>query len=366
MTTSAGLAVRMCAEGQVEVTPLHPDDLVRNGQPGPMLPPQADPAAGVIVQARASGVCGSDLHTLAGGHAIGHVMGHELVGNVVWQGDAVTGDWLGRDVVVAFNVACGTCRPCVAGQTYACTATNPARPGATYGMGADLGGWPGLQASHAFVPHADHNLAALPAGVDPVHAVLAADVLPTALHALMRSGVDEGDRVWVVGGGAIGATVAHVAATRGAQVAVSERRALVRERLGATGLTTTSAEDPRELLGGSVDHVLDCVGAALPVESLERLVSRIVPAGTIGLVGARTQPTDELAGALLATVWRRGLSLHAGITPARRHLEPALDWLADHGSDLAATLALQTFPLDRAEQAYAHLRQGAGKPVLVA
>jgi len=64
-------------------------------------------------------------------------------------------------VTVPFNIACGRCRNCKAGQTGICLNVNPARPGAAYGY-VDMGGWVGGQAEYVMVPYADWNLLKFP------------------------------------------------------------------------------------------------------------------------------------------------------------------------------------------------------------
>ncbi|HEY2956830.1 MAG TPA: alcohol dehydrogenase catalytic domain-containing protein, partial [Actinomycetota bacterium] len=64
-------------------------------------------------------------------------------------------------VSVPFNIACGRCRNCKAGNTGVCENVNPARDGAAYGY-VDMGGWKGGQANYVTVPYADWNLLKFP------------------------------------------------------------------------------------------------------------------------------------------------------------------------------------------------------------
>lgn len=371
-----GSAVCMSGLGEIELIPMARADLVDpDGSAGALLPDHADLTTGALVAMTAAGVCGSDLDTLQNAAATGAVVGHELMGEVVWQGRAVIGDWVGATVTAGFNVACGACPACRGGHTFACTQVNPLQPGAN-GMGEGLGGWPGFQASFAFVPHADANLVAVAADADPLTAVLAEDVLPTALGAVSRAQIHAGASVWVVGGGPIGAATAFVAALLGARVVVSELRATARQRIEPAGVVVTASADPRESFGAAgAEHVIDCVGGPLGVGALTTLAAAIAPGGSLGLVGARVptpatvaSPSTSSSAAgddLLASLWRRGLTLHAGITPARGYLDDALTIAREHAADLHALLGIRAFALHDVRAAYDHLRAGNGKPVLV-
>jgi len=52
-------------------------------------------------------------------------LGHECVGEVIDLGDAVRTVAIGDRVVVPFQISCGACARCAAGQTGHCTAVPP-------------------------------------------------------------------------------------------------------------------------------------------------------------------------------------------------------------------------------------------------
>src|SRR5215210_8616378 len=122
-------------------------------------------------------MCDLDAAFLAGPVPIaeGFPLGHECVAEVVEIGDEVTAVAPGDVVVVPFQISCGACASCRAGQTGACT-TVPR--GSAYGM-APLGGeWGGALADRVRVPFADAMLVPLPAGVDRVAVASVADNVP--------------------------------------------------------------------------------------------------------------------------------------------------------------------------------------------
>jgi alcohol dehydrogenase len=96
------------------------------------------------------------------------VMGHEMVGEVVAVGEAISNVRLGDKVIVPFQLSCMTCAPCLRGHTNACVNVPS---GTAFGLGPhggiDLGG---ALAEIVRVPWADVMLIPLPEGMDPVTA----------------------------------------------------------------------------------------------------------------------------------------------------------------------------------------------------
>ena len=96
------------------------------------------------------------------------VMGHEMVGEVVAVGDAISNIRLGDKVIVPFQLSCMTCAPCLRGHSNACVNVPS---GTAFGLGPhggiDLGG---ALAELVRVPWADVMLIPLPEGMDPVAA----------------------------------------------------------------------------------------------------------------------------------------------------------------------------------------------------
>ncbi len=96
------------------------------------------------------------------------VMGHEMVGEVVAVGEAISNVRLGDKVIVPFQLSCMTCAPCLRGHTNACVNVPS---GTAFGLGShggiDLGG---ALAELVRVPWADVMLIPLPEGMDPVAA----------------------------------------------------------------------------------------------------------------------------------------------------------------------------------------------------
>lgn len=117
--------------------------------------PAVEQPTDVIVRITSSAICGSDLHMYEGRTVAepGIVFGHENMGIVEQVGSGVTAIREGDRVSMPFNVACGFCRNCLAGNTGFCLTVNPGSAGGAYGY-VGMGPYTGGQAEYLRVPFA--------------------------------------------------------------------------------------------------------------------------------------------------------------------------------------------------------------------
>ncbi|NQV83515.1 MAG: alcohol dehydrogenase catalytic domain-containing protein [Rhodospirillales bacterium] len=216
--------------------------------------PDPSPADGeAIVKVEAVGICGSDMHAYRGHDArrpAPLILGHEACGIV--QG----GKFAGKRVTLNPLVTCGVCEACRAGRTNLCAVREiismPPRQGAF--------------AEYLRIP--ERNLIALPAGMDPAIAALS-EPMATAWHA-----VSVGEhhllptlktiRALVLGGGAIGLSVALVLRSRGCpKICVAETNPLRRETVALEKdfVVIDPATEPVEENG--FELVVDAVGGVV-------------------------------------------------------------------------------------------------------
>src|SRR5438477_3434734 len=180
---------------------------------------------GVILKIVATNICGSDQHMVRGRTTApgGLILGHEITGVVIEAGSDVEFIKVGDLVSVPFNIACGRCRNCKAGQTGICLNVNPSRPGAAYGY-VDMGGWVGGQAEYVMVPYADFNLLKFPdkdrAMAKIKDLTLLSDIFPTGFHGAVTAGVGPGSIVYIAGGGPVGLACAVSCQLLGAAVVI--------------------------------------------------------------------------------------------------------------------------------------------------
>ncbi|EFN59413.1 hypothetical protein CHLNCDRAFT_8842, partial [Chlorella variabilis] len=214
------------------------------------VPVATDPQD-VILRVTSTAICGSDLHLYTGelrsmpGMKKHDILGHEFMGMVEEVGPEVKEVRKGDRVVVAFDIACGTCFYCRNSYYTSCDNTNPSkeqemmyghRSGGFFGYSHLTGGWDGGQAEYVRVPFANLNCLKVPASLSDNQVVLLSDILPTAWHSCELGEVAEGDRVAIWGAGPVGLLAAHCAFARGAQRVIlidreEERLAFARERI---------------------------------------------------------------------------------------------------------------------------------------
>ncbi|MGO1227989.1 MAG: alcohol dehydrogenase catalytic domain-containing protein [Brachybacterium sp.] len=223
--------------------------------PSPVCPPR-----GAVVTVHATGVCRSDWHAWQGHDdsvQLPHIPGHEFAGVVAEVGEEVTRFAPGDRVTAPFILACGQCEQCLAGAPQVCPQQRQ--------PGFDL---PGSWAEQVVVIEADHNLVALPDGIDMTLAAGLGCRVGTAHHAVRaQADVQPGEQVVVFGCGGLGLACVMVALAAGAEVVavdVSPRALAAAEALGAAALTSSPdiAARVREVTGGGAHVSLDALGSA--------------------------------------------------------------------------------------------------------
>ena len=238
----------MAAPGAIEVTTL--DDPT----PGP---------GDVVVEVAAVGLCGTDLHILAGEHgALPVVPGHEVTGSVVAAGAESGEIRVGDRVAIDPSLPCRACRFCRRGQENLCL-TLGALGVTTAGGAAE---YMRADASRCIVlpDHVDLHGATL---IEPLSCVLRGyDVLRTALGA----------SVLIYGAGTMGLLLLEVAKHTGPRsvhvVDPNTERATRAAALGCTGSApSVAALDVDE----KWDVVIDATGNADAIQDgVERVDTR--------------------------------------------------------------------------------------------
>jgi len=318
--------------------------------------PTPRPAAGhVLVKVAASMVCATDRKILAGmfaGTTFPHVPGHEFSGEIVALGPGVDGPPIGTRVGVEVHVGCGTCDRCREGLYNLCQNYGKRETGHAH-IGFTIAG--GL-AQYASVPAAAIHV--LPARVSLEDGAWT-DNLGVALWALERGRLLSGERVVVVGPGAIGLCVAQLARALGAREVVIVGRGERLER--ARRFADLVVEDATGLFG-TFDLVVEFAGTADAARDAIRLARR---GGRVVLGGATGQGV-ELTGLDLSTIVRGHLDILGSVANPKRVSGRALALLADGKIDVRS-LVTHRFPLTcfaEAWAAFTERRDGAIRVML--
>jgi 2-desacetyl-2-hydroxyethyl bacteriochlorophyllide A dehydrogenase len=197
----------------------------------------------VLLRVHRVGVCGTDVHAFHGRQPFFNyprVMGHELGAEVVEAPANDRGIAAGDHCTVEPYLNCGKCAPCRAGHYNNCQDIR------VLGVHAD-GGW----REFCTVP-IDHIYKSSRLSFDQLALV---EPLSIGAHAVMRSGLQAGEQVLVVGAGPIGVAITQLALGAGARVRVLEAAASRRARVGGLGVEALAVMDE-----GLSDAVIDATG----------------------------------------------------------------------------------------------------------
>ncbi|TWF92865.1 glutathione-independent formaldehyde dehydrogenase [Saccharopolyspora dendranthemae] len=338
----------------------------------------------VIVRVTSTAICGSDLHMYEGRTAAepGIVFGHENMGIIEEVGDGVSGLSRGDRVVMPFNVACGFCKNCMAGDTAFCLTVNPGFAGGAYGYVA-MGPYTGGQAEYLRVPHADFNCLKLPAGGGhETDFVLLADIFPTGYHGCELAQVSPGESVAVYGAGPVGLMAAYSALLRGASRVfcvdrVPERLAKA-EEIGALPIDFSQGDPVQQIKdrtdGEGTDKGVDAVGYQAqsgdaskeePAVVLNSLIETVRPTGRLGVPGLYVPadpggPSEEAKeGKLLVSIgkmFEKGQVVGTGQCNVKRYNRQLRDMIIE-GRATPSFVVSHELPLDEAPDAYGKFDQ---------
>ena len=327
----------------------------------------ADPEPGpdeVILEIRASGMCGSDLkfYRVSGGAAalgLGGdgspvIGGHEPCGDIVEIGGNVDPSQakVGQRVMVHHYKGCGVCGHCQDGWGQLC------REGiVVYGATGH-----GAHAQYMKVPSS--TLVPLPDALTYSEGAAISCGTGTAYAALGRLEISAGDTIAIYGQGPVGLSATQLATAMGARVVaidISAQRLLRADQFGAEILIDPAQENAvnqiRELTDGAgADLSLDCSSA-----SSARLaaVQCVRTWGRACFVGEGGEVTINVSNDML----RRQVTVIGSWTFSTSGQAECAQFIVDKGVDVDA-LFTDRYALSQAEEAYSLFdEQQTGKGV---
>ena len=249
----------------------------------------------VLIKVSYNGLCGTDASEFAKGsimvplknphpnskHVGATVLGHEFVGLVVKAGANVR-DLLGRRVACGAGVSCGICTRCKEGRTNLCDHY--------YTLGLSIDG--GLA---EYVAAPGNICVPIPDDVKDAHAVLA-QPLAVGIHGVRRSGVRHGDKVIILGAGAIGSFVCVALQQYDVEIIaidIDQRRLDSASKLGARRTIlidpNVTPSEIKELCPQLADVVFETSGAP---GGVARAVALTKMGGTLLLMGLNKVPQE--------------------------------------------------------------------------
>jgi threonine dehydrogenase-like Zn-dependent dehydrogenase len=285
--TDRGLSMRNVAEPKL----LHEDD--------------------VLIQVKATGICGTDLHILGGAYPAkpGVVLGHESAGVVLEVGKAVSRFKAGDRVILDPTYHCGMCTYCQSGRPNYCKDKSVTETGVSSdGTFAEY-----HVARQAFLHHLPEDLSFEEGALS--------EPLACCLNALRHTRMRSDSRVLVVGAGPMGLLFAASTVAMGCDTVIGDiqpyrlefARGII-ERvhdLRGDGLMTVNG-------GARPDLIIDTSG-----RMLDKLLPRVDRGGEILLAGLDSKYEVKLNPSYLTD---NGIRL-VGSIDTDRTFAPAIDFI---------------------------------------
>jgi D-arabinose 1-dehydrogenase-like Zn-dependent alcohol dehydrogenase len=297
----------------------------------------------VRIQVEACGICHSDSLTKEGswpGIEYPRIPGHEIAGIIDELGAGVSGWKQGQRVGVGWHGGHdGTCLACRRGDFRNCR--NSKVPGISYDGGYQ---------QYMLAPV--EALAAIPESLSAAEAapLLCAGI--TTFNALRHSGAMPGDLVAVQGIGGLGHLGVQFASKFGYKVAAIGRgpgNAALAKKLGASAYIDSKAVNPADELQklGGAQVIL---ATAPNSKAMSELIDGLVPNGKLMVIGLGSDPLEVSP---------------LQIVPVSRTIQ---GWAAGTPTDSEDTMRfaelagvrpmIETYPLERAAEAYARMMSG--------
>ncbi len=330
-----------------------------------------DPSPGpdeVVLEIKASGMCGSDLKFYRAGpgemqKALGlgdvsepTIAGHEPCGVVAALGAGVTERQarVGQRAMDHHYAGCGVCEHCRVGWSQLC-----GEGFVVYGATAH-----GAHADYMTVPA--RTLVELPDALSFETGAAIACGTGTAYGAIRRMNLSGHDTLAVFGQGPVGLSATQLATAMGARVIAldtnPERRALA-ENFGADTVLDPAAVDPvaalKELTQGrGVDLALDCSSAE---QARIAAIRATRTWGTVCFVGEGGSVTIDVSTEMI----RKQLTLIGSWTFSTVIQEECARFVAERAIDVDS-LFTQKYSLDQCDEAYKLFdTQSTGKGVFL-
>jgi len=346
-----------------------------------------------IVRVTSTCICGSDLHLMNGfvpTMCKGDVMGHEPMGEVVEVGPEARAAGLnvGDRVVVPFQMICGECEQCRAGNFSVCQRTNrnadlaKAFFGDTtaglFGYSHITGGYAGGQAEYLRVPYAATTVIKVPKTGPDERYLFLSDILPTGWQAAAFADIQPTDTVAVWGCGPVGLFTILSAIVQGAErvIAIDDvpERLEMAASLGAQVLDrrgTNVIQALKDMTGGhgpekcidavgieahgptAVLELIDRVQTALKLETerpiaLREAIMACKAAGVVSIPGVYGGLSNMIP---MGAAMNKGLTLRTGQTHVKRWSDDLLRRI-DAGEIDPTFVVTHTAPLGQAPDLY--------------
>jgi len=313
----------------------------------------------VLVNVKACGICGSDIHIVYEGvtpTAYSPItLGHEPAGVIVEVGPEVVGWKVGERVTANPFVTCGKCINCLSGNSQICLSRRV--------IGIHMEG--GLA---EFLKVPSKNLVHLPESIPFDQGGIAVDAVATPFHAITKRGaLRTGERVAIFGCGGLGIHGVQIAKICGAALVIavdtidsSLERA---KKVGADEVINPKREKPVQKIkemteGMGADLVVEFIGLK---ETIEQAIRCVRTGGRVVVVGLGP---DAISLPPPSAFVRSELSLLGSYGSATSEIQNVIDLVANGKLNLSESIT-ERFQLEEVNRGLDHLHRKIGNPIRI-
>ncbi|MGI6173927.1 MAG: NAD(P)-dependent alcohol dehydrogenase [Christensenellales bacterium] len=313
------------------------------------------PAVGdddVLVNIKAVGICGSDVHYYAKGRVGDFVveypflLGHEAAGVVAQVGKNVKNFRVGDRVTMEPGIPCGHCEMCLTGK---------------YNLCPDVIFWATPPYDGCLCDYVSHPAAftfRLPENVSFEEGALI-EPLAIGVNAAKTGDVRLGDTVVIFGAGCIGLVSLLAAKAYGASRViicdVLEKRLETAKKLGGEIVNSAKCDAVETIMqmtdGKGASTVIDCCGISKTVQQSLRVASAAAKVVLVGL------GEDEINGLPLGMLSTKELEVHS-IFRYRNLYPTTIAAVADGKIDISGIVS-NVYPFEKTDVAYKEAYENA-------
>lgn len=313
----------------------------------------------VLVDVKACGICGSDIHIVYEGVTptayLPITLGHEPSGVIAALGSEVNGWEVGERVTVNPFLTCGKCINCISGNSQICLSRRV--------IGIHTEG--GLT---EFLKVPARNLVRLPEHIPFDQGGIAVDAVATPFHAITsRGALKVGEKVAVYGCGGLGIHGVQIAKICGASLVIAVDTvvsALERaKKVGADEVINPkngkTIEKIKAMTGGmGVDLSVEFIGLK---ETIEQAIGCARTGGRVVVVGLGPEAISLPPPAAFV---RSELSFLGSYGSSISEIQSVIDLVATGKLNLSESIT-ERFSLEEVNKGLEHLHQKIGNPIRI-
>lgn len=303
-----------------------------------------------VIQVKALGVCGSDVHAYAGKSpnvSYPLVIGHETAGIVIKAEEGNSrGIREGDRVILNPYLYCGACYPCSQGRTNCCESLKVL----------------GVQAQGSMSEYFTHPLSHMVKAPDTMtwEEMAVTEPLVIALHAIHSLRLAAGEHIAIIGAGAIGMLLGMAAISYGAVPILADivdKRLELAKTLGIPYVVNPMTQDAgtfiKEVTGGRMaECVSEVSGSAAGVRNA---LDYAAATGRVALTGWPDRPVELPT----AVITRKELQIVGSRTGVTDEFSEAVE-LISSGRVPAAKIISRKASFEELPEAIAHLDRYPG------